>query len=68
MKEVTLKIPDKKLGFFMELVKQLGFEVSHEVEIPEEYKAIVRERIQKSVNEPDRLVDWDKVQDDFKLD
>ncbi len=52
----------------MELAKQLGFEVSQEVEIPEEYKAIVRERIQKSVNEPDRLVDWDKVQDDFKLD
>ncbi len=26
MKEVTLKIPDNKLAFFMELTKQLGFE------------------------------------------
>lgn len=66
MKEVTLKIPDKKLGFFMELVKQLGFEVTQEVEIPEEYKNIVRDRIQKSVNEPERLLDWEKVQDDFR--
>lgn len=28
MKEVTLKIPDQKLSFFMELVKQLGLEIS----------------------------------------
>jgi len=26
MKEITLKIPDSKLNFFMELIKQLGFE------------------------------------------
>lgn len=25
MKEVTLKIPDKKFNFFMELIKSLGF-------------------------------------------
>jgi hypothetical protein len=45
MKEVTIKIPDKKFGFFMELILQLGFEVAGEAEIPEEHKAIVRERI-----------------------
>ena len=28
MKEITLKIPDQKLDFFMELVKQLGLEIS----------------------------------------
>lgn len=56
MKEVTLKIPDKKLGFFMELIKQLGFEVTEEVEIPEEHKAIVRERIRTA--KADDMVPW----------
>lgn len=56
MKEVTLKIPDKKLSFFMELIKQLGFEVSEEVEIPEEHKAIVRERIRTAKAED--MVPW----------
>lgn len=68
MKEVTLKIPDKKFGFFMELVKQLGIEVAEEIEIPEEHKAIVRERIKKSAQNPERLLDWDEVKDKFKFD
>lgn len=34
MKKVTLKIPDKKLAFFMELINQLGFEVSEETKVP----------------------------------
>jgi hypothetical protein len=68
MKEVILQIPDKKLGFFMELIKHLGIEVSEEREIPEEHKAIVRDRIKKSRQNPERLLDWDQVQDSFKLD
>jgi hypothetical protein len=61
MKEVTLKIPDNKLGFFMELIKQLGFEVSEEVEIPEEHKTIVRERI-KTTNSDD-LIPWKEARE-----
>lgn len=68
MKEVTLKIPDDKLPFFMELIEQLGFEVAGEVEIPEEHKVIVRERIKKSDQNPERLLDWDQVQDNFQFD
>jgi hypothetical protein len=68
MKEITLKIPDKKLSFFMELIEHLGFEITKETEIPEEHKTIVRERIKKSRQNPDRLVDWEKVQDNFKFD
>ncbi|MBI3141716.1 MAG: hypothetical protein HYZ16_02690 [Bacteroidetes bacterium] len=63
MKEVTLKIPDKKLGFFMELIKQLGFEVSEEVEIPEEHKAIVRERIKTAKAED--MVPWKEARKQF---
>lgn len=68
MKEVTLRIPDKKFGFFMELIEQLGIEVAEEVEIPEEHKAIVRERIKKSNQNPERLLDWNQVQDNFRFD
>lgn len=59
MKEVTLKIPDNKLGFFMELIKQLGFEATHEVEIPEEHKTIVRERINSA--KPEDMIPWNEA-------
>lgn len=63
MKEVTLKIPDKKLKFFMELIKQLGFEVAEEVEIPEEHEAIVRERIKTGKSED--MVSWKEARKQF---
>lgn len=68
MKEVTLKIPEKKFVFFMELAKQLGFEVSLASDIPEEHKSIVRERIKKSVKNPERLLDWKEVNENFRFD
>ena len=68
MKEVTLKIPNQKFDFFMNLVKELGFEVSEKVEIPEEHKKVVRERVKKSEDNPQRLVEWDEVKDNFKFD
>lgn len=57
MKEVTLKIPDKKFGFFMKLVKELGFEVYEEYDITEEHKAIVRERIKTT--KPEEMASWE---------
>jgi hypothetical protein len=63
MKEVTLKIPEKKMSFFMELIKQLGFEVTEEVDIPEEHKTIVRERI-KTANSED-MVPWEEARKQF---
>ena len=68
MKEITLKIPEDRLSFFMELVEQLGFEIAGESEISEEHKALVRERIRKSDQDPGRLLDWEEVQDNFRLD
>jgi len=56
MREITIKIPDKKYDFFMELINQLGVEVSDTLDIPEEHKAIVRERINNSKHED--LVAW----------
>jgi Arc/MetJ-type ribon-helix-helix transcriptional regulator len=69
MKEITLKIPDQKVDFILELIEQLGLEVSSEnLEIPEEHKAIVRERIKKSRANPERLLDWEQIEDSFKFD
>lgn len=68
MKQVTLNIPDNKYQFFIELVNNLGFNEPNEMFISEEHKAIVRERTLKSKKKPERLLDWDKVHDSFKLD
>jgi hypothetical protein len=65
MKEVTLKIPDKKFGFFMKLVKELGFEVSEERDIPEEHKTIVRERIKSTKTE--EMVSWEDARKQFSF-
>lgn len=61
MKEVTLKIPEHRLSFFFELVNQLGFEVSRE--IPEEHKAIVRERIKTAKDED--MIPWKEARKQF---
>ena len=69
MKEIILKVPDQKVEFVMELVKQLGLEVETEdVVIPEDHKAIVRERISKSNENPDRLLNWNDVESEFKIE
>lgn len=62
---VILKIPEKKFDFFMELIKQLGIEVSSEIEIPEEDKKTVRERIKNSRSED--LMPWEKARKNFKF-
>jgi len=63
MKELTLKIPENKLSFFLELVKQLGIEVSDSSEIPEEHKAIVRERINTA--NPKDMIPWEEARKQF---
>lgn len=75
MKEVTLRIPDNKFKFFMELIKQLGFEIQTEkdareedYEIPEEHKAIVRERMKRYQEDPSSAKNWDDIKDSFNLD
>ncbi len=56
MKEVTLRIPDKKLDFFMELIKQLGFEIYDESSITEAQKAEVQKRIKTT--KPNEMLAW----------
>jgi hypothetical protein len=63
MKEITLKVPDHKVDFVMELIEQLGLDVSGKPDIPEEHKAIVRERIQNS--NPEDLIPWEQARKQF---
>jgi hypothetical protein len=65
MREVTIKIPDDKFEFCMELFEQLGLQAETSFEIPEEHKRIVLERIKLANDNPERLLDWEKVKDDF---
>lgn len=65
MREVTLKIPEEKFEFYLELFEQLGLETEFEFVIPEEHKEIVRERIRNANENPDQILDWDEVKDDF---
>ncbi|RPA68715.1 hypothetical protein EF405_09095 [Cyclobacteriaceae bacterium YHN15] len=58
MREVTIKIPEEKFEFYMELFGQLGLETEFEHEIPEEHKEIVRERIKNSKSED--LIPWEE--------
>lgn len=64
MKEITLKIPDTKLHFFIELFNQLGLEVKdEELSISKEHQKIVLDRI-KNTKEED-LLNWDEIKDEF---
>jgi hypothetical protein len=64
MKEITLRIPDHKLDFVLELIEQLGLEVSSvEIEISEEHKAIVRERIKTA--KPEDMIPWEEARKQF---
>jgi len=64
MKEITLKIPEKKFQFFLELVKQLGLEIENsKTSIPKKHKEIVLDRIKKTKEED--LLNWDEIKDDF---
>jgi hypothetical protein len=65
MKQITLQIPEKKYHFFMELIRQLGIHVSEEVEIPEEHKAIVRERIKTT--KPEEMIPWEEARKQFSF-
>ena len=67
MKEITIQIPDEKLQFFMQLMKELDLEVFNKYDIPEEHMNIVRDRTAKSELNPDRIEDWDVAKKKIKL-
>jgi hypothetical protein len=65
MKQITLNIPDSEFEFFMKLVKKFNYKTAEATDfsIPEEHKALVRDRIKNS--KENELLDWDTIKDDF---
>lgn len=68
MKEITLKVPDTKLSFFMELVNQLGLEIKNDeqVNIPDWQMKEVRKRLEDYKNNPNQAMDFDTAMDDIE--
>lgn len=69
MKQIILRIPDNKYSFFIELLKNFDFVTIEEegIEIPEEQKNKVRERMKKSQSDPSRLLKWDEIKKKIKF-
>ena len=69
MKQIILRIPDNKYSFFIELLKNFDFVTIEEegIEIPEEQKNKVRERMKKSQSDPSRLRKWDEIKKKIKF-
>lgn len=65
MGEVTVKIPEGRFEFFMELVEQLGIETNLECKIPEAHKAIVTARIKNS--KPEDLITGEEARNTLKF-
>ncbi|MEX1192124.1 MAG: addiction module protein [Brumimicrobium sp.] len=67
MKEITLKVPDAKLRFFLELIQQLGIEVKDEIDIPLEQQEEVERRLKLVEQGKMKTRSWNEAkQDVFK--
>jgi hypothetical protein len=73
MQNLTVKIPDNKLAFFLELINSLGFvkvekeEAATNVLSQEQIKLVEEER-KKIKNNSDHLLDWNDARKSLKLD
>ncbi|WP_107037450.1 addiction module protein [Brumimicrobium mesophilum] len=66
MKEITLKVPDTKLNFFMELVNQLGLEIKNdEVNIPLEQQQEVQRRLELLQEGKMKTRSWSEAKQDI---
>jgi hypothetical protein len=66
MKEITLRISDKKLSFFMELVDQLGLEVIKEdILVPQWQQDQVRQSKHEIKEGTADLTEWKSLKKDL---
>jgi len=72
MKQFIVTIPDSKTALFIEIMKNLSFvkriRESTDPEIPEEHKAIVRERVEKYKSNPEEYGNWNDIENKIKPD
>lgn len=72
MKQFTITIPDQEENSFIKLLKSILYithiEESSVFDIPEEQKQLVRDRIEKYTNSPERYLTWEELENKIKLD
>ena len=69
MAHFSITIPDNKKSFFRELMNNLNFaqvEEEQEIELSDEQKAILDQRLKNYKNNPDSYLDWEEVQKDIE--
>jgi len=68
MKQLTINVTDSKYSFFVELIGNMDFlQILDDKEIPQEHKDIINERLEKIKENPDRLLNWNKVKHQIKF-
>jgi len=72
MQNLTIKIPDNKVAFFLELIHNLGFvKIDKQENVPvlsqEQIQLVEEERIKIRQN-PDYLLNWEQARKSLKLD
>ena len=66
MREVTIKLPEERYRFVMELLANLGLEVASDMEIPEWQKNMVCERIAEYEANPGIAIPWNEARKQIK--
>ncbi len=67
-----VSFPEQDYKLFLELVKRFNWKEENQPEskkeditIPDAHKSIVRERIQEAKENPNTMLDWDKIKNTF---
>ena len=71
MKNFTITIPDNKENIFIEMMKSISFvkkiEAANDLNISKEHQEIVRKRIQRMEERPERCLSWEDIERKIKL-
>lgn len=71
MKNFTITIPDNKENIFIEMMKSISFvqkiQASNDIDISEEHKVIVRNRIKRMEENPESCLSWEDIERKIKL-
>lgn len=71
MKTYSITIPDDKESLFIEWMKSISFvkkiEAISDIEIPEEHKQLVRQRMKQMEEHPESMMSWEDIENKIKL-
>jgi len=71
MKTYSITIPDNKENLFIEWMKSVSFvkkiEDVSDIDIPEEHKQLVRQRMKQMEEHPESMLSWEDIENKTKL-